>query len=133
MLIDGIQVPFPVEELVLLTDTSAHVQLEFVDNQKEALELVGCQMYAAIDVRIQKIQAEEEQWTGFELFDTRYGKIGYIQKIENYNGNRVMHVMDGNSEILISLYPELVTDINYAAKSLLITAPEGYFTNFVHF
>jgi ribosomal 30S subunit maturation factor RimM len=127
VVIDGLQVPFPVEELELLTDTSAHVQLEFVDNQDEALVLVGCQVYAATAHNIQEIEAGWEQWTGFAVRDTKFGKIGVIQKIEDYNGNIVMQVMDGRKETLISLYPELITRMDQNAKILQITAPEGYF------
>ena len=127
VVINGLQVPFPVEDFTLLTDTSAHVQLEFVNNQEEALRLVGCEMYAATVPHKQEPEAEWEQWTGFTVNDTIYGKIGVIQKIENYKGNIVWQVMNGDKETLISLYPELITDINHDAKILHITAPEGYF------
>jgi len=127
VVIDGLQVPFPVEEFVLLTDTSAHVKLEFVSNQEEALKLVGCEMYAAIVPHQQKPEAEWEQWIGFAVHDSKYGKIGVIQEIENYKGNIVWQVMDGDRETLISLYPELITDIDHEAKILHVTAQDGYF------
>jgi len=127
VIIDGLQVPFPVEKFVLLTDTSAHVQLEFVSTREEALILVDCEMYAAIVPRKQEPEAECDQWIGFAVHDTEYGKIGIIQKIENYQGNMVMQIMDGDKEILISLYPELVTGIDHDEKLLHITAPDGYF------
>ena len=127
VVVDGLHVPFPVEELVLLTDTSAHVHLEFVDTQTEAIKLIGCQMYAAIDARKQKMEEEYEQWTGFTVQDAKYGKIGVIRKIEDYKGNIVMQVMDGNKETLISLYSELITHIDQKAKILQISAPDGYF------
>ena len=129
VVIDGLQVPFPVEELLLLTDTSAHVQLEFVDSQKKALELVGCHVYATIDVCTSEIETDLEQWTGFTVFDTRFGKIGAIRKIEDYKGNIVMQVMDGKRETLISLYPEMITQVDQNAKIIQITAPDGYFNN----
>jgi len=127
VVIDGLQVPFPVEEFALLTDTSAHVQLEFVSNQEEALKLVGCEMYAAIVPHKQQPEEGWKQWIGFTVNDTKYGKIGIIQEIENYKGNIVWQVMDGGRETLISLYPELITNIDHDAKILHITAPEGYF------
>ena len=125
--IDGLQVPFPVEEFALLTDTLAHVKLEFVDNQEEAVRLVGCEMYAAITPHKQKPEAEWEQWIGFAVHDTQYGKIGVIKEIEDYKGNIVWQVMDGDRETLLSLCPELVTNIDHEAKILHITAPDGYF------
>ena len=125
--IDGLQVPFPVEELVLLTDTSARLQFEFVDSQNEATELLNCIVYATTDFHRQYPVAEFEQWIGFTVHDTKFGKIGVIRKIEDYRGNIVMQVMDGNKETLISLYPELITGIDKNAKKIQITAPDGYF------
>ena len=127
VVIDGLQVPFPVEELVLLTDTSAHVQLEFIDSQNEAIELIGCQVYATSDLNTPEIEAGWEQWTGFAVHDTQYGEIGVIKKIEDYKGNIVMQVMNGKKETLISLFPELIAHIDQSAKTVQITAPEGYF------
>jgi len=127
VLIDGLQVPFPVEELGLLTDTSAHVRLEFVDNQDEALRLVGCNLYAAVSPREQETEAGLEQWIDFAVHDAKYGKVGIIRNMEDYKGNIVMQIMDGNKETLISLYPELVTNIDHHAKILHIAAPDGYF------
>ena len=127
VVIDGLYVPFPVKELALLTDTSAHLQLEFVDSQKEALELTGCDVYAANNVLLPKIEPEHEKWTGYTVHDTQFGKIGVIRKIEDYRGNIVMQVMDGKKETLISLYPELITRIDHNEKIFQITAPTGYF------
>ena len=129
VVIDGLQVPFPVEELTLMTDTSAHVKLEFVGNQDEAVKLSGCEVYAAIIPCEREIEAGLEQWIGFAVHDAGYGKIGVIQEIEDYNGNMVMQVMNGHKEILISLYPELVVKVDNTAKVLYIAAPDGYFNN----
>ena len=127
VLIDGLKVPFPVEELVLLTDSSAHVRLEFVDNQNEALRLVGREVYAAVTPREQETEKGLEQWIDFAVYDTKYGKVGIIRNIEDYKGNIVMQVMDGDRETLISLYPELVNNIDHHQKILHIAAPDGYF------
>jgi len=125
--IDGLQVPFPVEALELFTDTSAIVQLEFVSSQNEALKLIGNETYSKIqrfkDSKIQLI----EQWIGYVVNDSRYGKIGDIRTIENYNGNIVIQVINGNRETLISLNPEIINNIDHDAKIINITVPDGYF------
>jgi 16S rRNA processing protein RimM len=129
VVIDGLQVPFPVEELTLLTDTSAHLRLEFVENQNEALGLIGCEVFAEVaPYEEHDMEAGPEPWIGFTVHDTGgYGKIGVIRGIEDYSGNIVMQVMDGDRETLLSLYPELVTGVNSHAKILYIAAPDGYF------
>ena len=127
VVMDGLPVPFPVEEITLLTDRSARLQLEFVGNHDEALELVGCEVFAAVDFYEPEPEAGLDQWIGYTVHDARYGKIGVIQNLEDYRGNMVMQVMDGDKETLISLYPELITRIDRHAKTLHIAAPDGYF------
>jgi ribosomal 30S subunit maturation factor RimM len=128
VVIDGLQVPFPVKELTLLTDTSARVRLEFVDNRDEALKLTGCELYAAVDFSKPEPEMGLEQWKGFSVHDSKYGKIGVVQEIEDYNGNMIMQVMGGDREILISLFPELVTRIDADSNILYINAPDGCFS-----
>ena len=127
VVVDGLYVPFPVEDFVLLTDTLAHIKLEFVESQNEAQKLTGCEVYSITPASKQKTNQESEQWLGFTVHDANYGKVGIIRKIEDYKGNIVMHVSDGKKETLISMYPELVTNIDEVAKILYINAPEGYF------
>ena len=127
VMIDGLPVPFPVEDLILITDTSAYLQLEFINNQTQAIELIGCEVFATASLCEQEPEAEFEQWTGYTVNDSRHGKTGIIQSIEDYKGNVVMQVIDGEREILISLYPELITCIDHHEKILYINAPDGYF------
>ena len=127
VMIDGLPVPFPVEALELRTDTSAFLKLEFVDNPNEALELIDCEAYTKIAPTEPSTEAGWEQWIGFTVNDVAYGNVGLIHKVDDYKGNVVIQVMDGNKETLISLYPELVTHIDHTAKTLHIQAPDGYF------
>ena len=127
LMIDGLPVPFPVEEMELRTDTSAHLKLEFIDNQNEALKLIGCEVFADVVPQEQDIEAGLEEWIGFTVHDAIHGNVGVIQQIEDYKGNIVLQIVDGKKEILISLFPELVTQIDHTAKILHIHAPDGYF------
>ena len=129
LLIDGLQVPFPVQELVLITAKSARVKLEFVDDKDQARELTGCEAYATIAPANEIIEEGFEKWRGFEVYDSKYGRKGIIQKVEDYNGNTVMHLMDGKNETLISIFPELVNEIDENKKKMYITAPEGCFSS----
>ena len=127
VMIDGLPVPFPVEELELRTDTSAHLKLEFINSQNEALELTGCEVYAEVAPQEPDTEAGLEQWIGFTVIDAAYGNVGVIRQIEDYKGNIVLQIMDGTKETLISLFPELVTHIDQKERILHIQAPDGYF------
>jgi len=125
--IDGLQTPFPVREMVLQTDTSAQLKLEFVESPKDAQVVVGCSAYSIAPLLKQKTKTETEKWIGFAVSDAKHGKVGMIKKIEDYKGNAVLQIVDGDKETLISLFPELITSIDNDAKVLHIAAPDGYF------
>ena len=126
LLIDGIMTPFPIEEFVTLTNTSAHVRLEFADSQNEALKLVGSCVYATVSL-CEPDEAEYKRWIGYSVRDAKYGEAGIIREIEDYSGNVVMQIVDGKKETLISMYPGLITGIDEKSKIICITAPDGYF------
>ena len=125
--IDGLLVPFPVEDFEIRSDTSACVKLEFVDNSDIASELVGNEVHTETECDDFSSTAEPEYPIGFSVHDMALGNIGIIRQIENYNGNIVLQVMDGEKEKLISLYPELIAKTDYENKILHIVIPDGYF------
>jgi len=127
LIIDGLYVPFPVIEFKLLTDTSAHVKLEFVNNQTDATKLTGCEVFTTFKPNDQEIESVFEKWIGFTVHDSKHGNVGIIQAIEDYKGNIVIRIIEENKEILISFFPELVSRIDEKAKILYIESPDGYF------
>ncbi|MDR2038757.1 MAG: hypothetical protein LBQ60_12615 [Bacteroidales bacterium] len=127
IVVDGLLVPFPVEEFSLRSDTSAQVKLEFVDSLDETFELLGCDVYADIPYQKEEQKQEWEKWIGFTLRDDRFGEIGIIVQIEDFKGNIVLQVVKDHKEILISLFPELIISVDKQAKVLHVRTPDGYF------
>jgi len=127
LLIEGILTPFFVEEFRLLTNTSAHMRLEFVDSEQNASELVGRDVHATIASQKPKVEAERMQYIGYAVHDAKHGKVGDIVDVKDYNGNVVMQIMDGKKETLISQYAGLITKICDNSKTMYIDAPDGYF------
>jgi 16S rRNA processing protein RimM len=127
VLIDGLYVPYQIVEILLVTDTSAYLRLEFIENENNALEIVGCTLWTPQSFFKQKTKTEFDTWIGFEVFDLKRGKIGIIKKIENYKGNVVIQIINADKEILISFYPELLVQADIDAKVLHISALDGYF------
>ena len=127
VVVDGLSVPFQVEELTLLTGTSAYLKLEFIDTKEEAFKFVNYEVSSEIVSQEPNTDTSLEQLIGFAIYDVRHGNIGIIRRVEDYKGNIVLQVMDGEKETLISLFPELVTNINENAKTIHIVAPDGYF------
>ncbi len=125
VMIDGLDVPFPLEEFDLRTDTTAVVKLEFIDTLEQASELVGREVLT--DIAIEVEEPESEEWIGYTVYDVRHGEIGIIQAIEDFNGNIVMQIRRAKEEFLIAYFPELIAEVNVESKTIYINAPDGYF------
>ena len=91
--IDGILVPFFIEEYRFKTDSNALMKFDGIDTQERARELTGC------DVYFPRSQADEDEtsvsWAelvGYSLIDSNSGKvIGEIASIDDTTINRINH------------------------------------------
>ena len=123
--VDGILVPFFMEEYRFRNDTTALVKFCDVDTQERARELTGCDVffpYALAD------EDEEAPLTyaslvGFTLTDANSGKrVGRIASVDEQTANILFELEDGR---LIPASEELITDVDKDNKSITIDIPEG--------
>ena len=121
--IDGILVPFFMEEYRFKSDSSALVKFEDIDTQERARELTGT------DVYFPRTLADEDEgltWTeivGYDIIDAKSGQsIGKIAAIDNATQNILFELEDGK---LIPASEELITDIDKENKTITIDIPDG--------
>ena len=121
---DGILVPFFIEEYRFKTDDNALMKFEGIDSQERARELTGC------DVFFPREMAEDDDmqmsWAaivGFELIDATSGKTaGRIVSVDDTTINILFELEDGK---LIPASEELITHIDTKKQQLFIKLPEG--------
>lgn len=121
---DGILVPFFIEEYRFKTDDNALMKFEGIDSQERARELTGC------DVFFPREMAEDDDmqmsWAaivGFELIDATSGKTaGRIASVDDTTINILFELEDGK---LIPASEELITQIDTKKQQLFIKLPEG--------
>ena len=122
--IDGILVPFFMEEYRFRTDTVALMKFEGIDTQDRARALTNC------DVFFPRHLADEEDapltWAflvGFNLVDTHTNKhVGRIASVDDSTMNILFCMEDGT---LIPASEELITDIDKDNKQITIAIPDG--------
>ena len=122
--IDGILVPFFIEEYRFKTDSNALMKFDGIDTQERARELTGC------DVYFPRSQAEEDEsnvpWAelvGYSLIDSSSGKtIGEIAAIDDTTINILFELTDGK---LIPASEELIQQIDTKLHQIEINLPEG--------
>jgi 16S rRNA processing protein RimM len=122
--IDGILVPFFMEEYRFRNDSVCLVKFCDIDTQQRAQELTGC------DVYFPRALAEEADETpslsslvGFEIVDVSEGKsIGNIAAIDDSTVNILFEMEDGT---LIPASDELIESIDVNKKEIIMNIPKG--------
>ena len=122
--IDGILVPFFMEEYRFRSDSTALVKFEDIDTQDRARELTNCDVYFPRE--LSDNDEEEISWSflvGFSIIDNESGKnVGTIASIDDNTMNILFELEDGT---LIPASEELITDIDKDNKTITIALPEG--------
>ena len=122
--VDGILVPFFMEEYRFRSDSLALIKFCDVDTQQRAAELTGC------DVYFPRSLAEEEDampslsmLVGFMLVDADTGKeVGRIASIDDSTHNILFELEDGR---LIPASDDLIHHIDTTERTIKTIIPEG--------
>lgn len=127
--IDGILVPFFIEEYRFKNDTTVLVKLEGVDNEAEAKEFAGVPVYfpkALFGDDELNDAASWDYFVGFRVTDARYGELGEVVSVDESTANVLLQVVaaDGK-EWLVPAAEELFDDIDHENKMLYMNLPHG--------
>ena len=124
--VDGILVPFFIEEYRFRSETTAIVKLEDVDTQERARDLTGCDVFFPLSM----VPADDEELSmaalvGFDLIEAATGNsVGHIAAINDQTANILFELDNGR---LVPAADELVTDIDMKARRISMNLPEGLF------
>ena len=122
--IDGILVPFFIEEYRFKSDSNALMKFEGIDTQERARELTGT------DVYFPRSLADSDDgnlsWSvlvGFDIIDADSGRsVGRIASVDDSTLNILFCLDDGR---LIPASEELIIAIDQQARSLTMHIPAG--------
>ncbi|MBR6193954.1 MAG: 16S rRNA processing protein RimM [Prevotella sp.] len=121
--VDGILVPFFIEEYRFRSDTVALVKFEDVDTQQRAAELTGC------DVYFPRALADEDDapplafLVGFDIVEANEGRtVGRIAAIDDTTANTLFELEDGR---LIPASDALIDNIDLKQRTITMRLPEG--------
>ena len=121
--VDGILVPFFMEEYRFRSDTVALVKFEDVDTQQRAQELTGCDVYFPRSLADDDETPSLSMLIGFDVVDVTTGTtVGRIAAIDDSTANLLFELEDGR---LIPAAEELITNIDSKNKVIKMTIPEG--------
>ena len=122
--IDGILVPFFIEEYRFRSDTTALMKFEGIDSQERARELTGCDVYFPRNLAAS--DDDSISWSaivGFDIIDASTEKsIGRIASIDDSTLNILFCLEDGH---LIPASEDLITQIDQQARTITMHLPAG--------
>ena len=121
--IDGILVPFFMEEYRFRSDAVALVKFEDIDTQQRASELTGCDVYFPRALADEDEEPSLSMLVGFDLVEANNGRtVGRIAAIDDSTANILFELED---ERLIPANDELIHDIDTKHKVIKMDIPEG--------
>ena len=121
--IDGILVPFFMEEYRFRSDSIALVKFCDIDTQERASELTGCDVYFPRDLADEDDTPTLASLVGFDLIEASNNKkVGTIASIDDSTANILFELEDGR---LIPATDDLITDINTKDRTIKMEIPEG--------
>ena len=121
--IDGILVPFFMEEYRFRSDSLALVKFCDIDTQERASELTGCDVYFPRDLADEDDTPTLASLVGFDLIEASNNKqVGTIASIDDSTANILFELEDGR---LIPATDDLITDINTKDRTIKMEIPEG--------
>lgn len=127
--IDGILVPFFMDEYRFHGSQTALVKFCDIDTQEAARQLTGCDVYFP---RHLADEADDDtlswaQLVGFTLTDDTTGRqVGTIQGVDDSTQNVLFEVLgtDG-AQLLVPLHEELVSYVDAKGRDIGMALPEG--------
>jgi len=107
---------------------SARLQFTDIDCEAKAKRFITCDIYILTEDAPELFQEEDMNlnlFVGFKFMDEKYGDLGLIEDIIDYNGNIVIQLTIKGQEVLIPFAEENIVEIDAEAKSLYMETPEG--------
>ncbi len=126
-LIDGILVPFFLEEYRFRSDTTALVKLEGVDTAERARMFTNTEVYFPVK-HAEGHEPEELSWdffVDFRMEEMHHGKLGEIVYVDTSTINTLFTVAYQGEEILIPAQEDFIVDIDRKHKVITMDLPEG--------
>ena len=122
--VDGILVPFFMEEYRFRSDSVCLVKFHDVETQQRAAELTGCDVYFPRALADDDDEAVSLSFlVGFSIIDAGSGKdVGTICAIDDSTANILFELTDGR---LIPASDELMEQIDTQQQKIIMNIPEG--------
>jgi len=126
--IDGIFVPFYVEEYRYKSDNVVLLKLEHVNTEEGAREFVNLDVYYPLEGVEEETLVGDMTWDGFIGYmveDKKQGILGKITEVDESTINVLLHIDYNGNELLFPAAEELIIEVDHADKRMTVVLPDG--------
>lgn len=130
LLLDGILVPFFIEEYRFRSDNVALVKFEGIDTAERA------RRFSNVEVYFPSRYLEEEEgisswnyFVGFRVEDIAHGNLGEITHVDDSTVNVLFVIERDGREILLPAHEEFIRGLDKKKKLLMVEIPDGLLEN----
>ena len=127
LMVDGILVPFFLEEYRFRSESVALVKFLDIDSVDDAQEFVGCEVYFPHELTPDEAP-DEFRWSyfhGFCIVDEAAGVLGTVKQVEDSTSNVLFLVEGERGEMMIPAVEDFILDISHQERTITMRLPEG--------
>ncbi len=127
-LLDGIMVPFFIEEYRFRSDSTALIKLEGVDSTERARSFTNIEVYFPKALAVEEVEESELTWeffVGFRMEDVNQGSLGEIADVDTTTINTLFVIEREGEELLIPAQEDFIRSIDQDNKLIIVDLPEG--------
>ena len=125
LLMDGILVPFFMEEYRFRSDNMALVKFEDIDTAEEARKFTNVEVY--FPKKFMDEQEDVTSWNffiGFRVEDVHHGYLGEID-VDDTTINVLFSIEKDGEELLLPAHEEFIIDLDREKKVMKVDVPDG--------
>ena len=126
LLLDGILVPFFMEEYRFRSENVALVKFEDIDDAERARRLTNVEVY--FPKKYMEEQDGISSWNffvGFRVEDVRHGYLGEVTAVDESTLNVLFAIERDGEELLLPAHEEFIVGVDQKAKLLTVDVPDG--------
>ena len=126
--IDGILVPFFMEEYRFKSNEKALVKFVDIDSEERARQLTGCEVF--FPRNLSDSDDEHVSWAeiiGFAVIDKQNGQVvGHIKAIDDTTINTLFEIeTTAGNDILLPAHEELIHEADMQRREIRMSIPDG--------
>ena len=119
--IDGTYIPFKINEIKKIKKNSLEIKFEFINNTKEAAEIVSKNVFIEKKFCTYK-EENKNEIIGYIVIDEDLSKLGEIVNIINNNIQKLLEIRENIStkSFLIPYVNEFIFNIDHSKKTIYV-------------